>query len=103
MNVKTPGFILDFIDSLDRMTRSKAIELLDTLRMSDYQIVFSYSKKIDMELFELKIRSAKQVRLLYTYHNGSILVLHIFVKKTWKIPLQELDTARQRLKVLRNI
>lgn len=103
MLVQTPLFIQEFIRDLDRISRSKVLGLLDILRSKDYQFVLCYSKKIDTDLFELKIHTAKNVRIFYTYYDANILILHIMIKKTWKIPLRDLETARKRLKLLRDL
>jgi len=51
-------------------------------------------------LFELRIRGIQEVRIFYTFHNDSIVLLYTFVKKTWNIPKKELYKVKQKLKNL---
>ena len=60
---------------------------------------FPESRKIDRNLFELRVRNKGQYRGLYGYLKGDlIIILHFFKKKTQKTPLKNLKTAKRRLK-----
>ena len=39
-------------------------------------------------------------RVLFVFHEGTIVLLHGFIKKTQKAPQQEIDLARKRAKKL---
>jgi phage-related protein len=41
-----------------------------------------------------------EARVIFTFYQGSMIALHAFIKKTQKIPTEELDIALQRLKDL---
>src|SRR5258708_3561755 len=60
------------------------------------------SKKIEPGLFELRIRRGSDIlRIFYMFDKGQIIILlHLFVKKTQKIPRKELEIARKRLREL---
>jgi len=56
-------------------------------------------------LFELRLKAAEGIaRVFYcTVVGRKIVVLHQFVKKTDKTPKKELETARARLKEIKNV
>jgi len=40
----------------------------------------------------------REARVLFGFHDGELIALHAFIKKTQRAPPQELALARQRLK-----
>jgi phage-related protein len=44
------------------------------------------------------LRSDRIARLLFCFHEGMLVVLHGFIKKTQKTPPNDLEIARRRLK-----
>jgi phage-related protein len=65
----------------------------------DGQLNEPFNKKLDNELFEIRIKHQGQWRILYAYIvDEFIIILSAFVKKTQKTPLDELRKAKQRLK-----
>lgn len=58
-----------------------------------------FSKYIELGLWEIRIRAATDtLRIFYTFQKGQVIILlHIFIKKTSKIPVKELEIARKRL------
>lgn len=55
-------------------------------------------KKIDKNLYELRIRGKEAIRIFYTKTDQGYLLLHAFKKKTQKIPMKELKLAVDRMK-----
>ena len=63
------------------------------------KLEFPDSKKIDKNLFEIRIRYKNQYRGFYAYAGKEyVIVLHFFKKKTKKTPLKNIKTAKRRLK-----
>lgn len=58
------------------------------------------SKKITDNLYELRILGNPSLRIFYTFYKTKIFILHAFVKKSQKIPPQELNKALYLLKNL---
>lgn len=58
------------------------------------------AKKIGKNLYELRIRGKKAIRIFYTKTNAGYFLLHAFKKKTQKIPKKELKIAIDRMKSL---
>lgn len=73
----------------------EAIKILER----DGKLVEPYAKKVDKELFEIRIKHQGQWRVLYAYTKGSvIIILTAFQKKTQKLPQYFAKRAYKRLK-----
>jgi phage-related protein len=56
-------------------------------------------RKMDTALWEVRTRfSGGIARVLFTVMQDRMILLHGFVKKSNKTPIEELDTARRRLR-----
>ena len=55
-------------------------------------------------LFEVRssLPSAREARILFCFHNGMMIALNGFIKKTQITPANEIELARQRMKELKN-
>ena len=59
-------------------------------------------RKLETDLWEVRTRMESGIaRVLFTVACGSMILLHGFVKKSQKTPMQELDLARRRLALLK--
>lgn len=85
----------DFFVSLNREMQAKIIKAIDELQIKGNEIRYPYSKKIFDGIFELRIKQANNiVRVFYFfYYEKKIVLLNGFVKKTNKLPKQELNKA----------
>ncbi|MBI2326860.1 type II toxin-antitoxin system RelE/ParE family toxin [Candidatus Curtissbacteria bacterium] len=61
------------------------------------------SKYVEPGLWELRIKSGNNIlRILYTFEKGRVIILlHVFIKKQQKIPSNELELARKRLREIK--
>lgn len=57
-----------------------------------------YSKKITINLYELRIKGKQEIRLFYTYKNNKIIILSGFIKQTNKTPKNEIQKALNKIK-----
>lgn len=89
-----------FLKSLPPDLKSKAVEQLDALETFGRLLPPPDSKKVDADLFELRIQGSVQVRLLYGFKGSTAYIVNGFVKKSNKLPLRELKTARARFRGL---
>lgn len=92
--------IEDFIDCLEDNTNVKLLRVVVLLEAFGPRLGMPQSKKINHRLFELRITGKQPVRLIYTFHRGSAILLHGFIKKSEKIPLKEILLAKAKLLVL---
>lgn len=87
-----------FIYTLPKETIAKVLRTLDLLEKFSYKLGSPHTKKIQKNLFELRIIGKDQVRLFYTFIKPNIIVLCGFRKKSQKIPTRELRRALMKLK-----
>ena len=89
--------IEEFISSLEKSTIAKVLRTFDLLETFGNRLGMPHSKKVDDGLFELRVRCVQEVRFLYTFRKGEIvIVLHGFIKKSQKILSKQLQLAQQR-------
>ena len=55
-------------------------------------------RKLETDLWEVRsrLRGGRTVRVCFTVRSGEMALLHAFIKKTQKIPVRELNLARNR-------
>ena len=98
MNVRAFDAQLErFIASSEKPTTAKIARAIVLLEMFGHNLTWPHRKKIDANLFELRVRGKQEIRIFYTFHQGEALLLHAFVKKSEQIPDREIRTAFQRL------
>lgn len=88
------------ICSFDKPTRAKVLRAIDFLKLKEYHIGMPHSRKIDDNLFELRIKGLQSVRVFYTFHLGQIVLLSAFLKKSQKLTLGSIQVALERKKLL---
>ena len=56
-------------------------------------------RKLEKDLWEVRVHlDGRIARVLFTVSSGKIVLLHGFIKKTRKTPLDEIELARRRMK-----
>ena len=87
-----------FLASLDMKMQAKAVGLLELLEEKGNQLREPYSKHLDDGIFEIRCKVGNNItRVLYFfYYEGKIILTNGFVKKTQKIPLEEIKMAKKR-------
>lgn len=101
MQIETIANEIDkFILNLDAQTKARTLRCFDLLEKYEYKLGMPYSKSLHGGLFELRVTSNKQVRVIYCFHKGKVYLLHAFIKKTNKIPKKEIELAMKRFKIL---
>lgn len=67
----------------------------------DWPIGSPLVKSLGNGLWEIRSRLDNRiVRILFMFHEGSMVLLHGFIKKTQKTPSQDIDLAKKRAKKL---
>jgi len=88
--------VKEFITTQEKTTIAKIIHKINLLETYGPLLDLPHSKKITTELYELRIRGRNEIRVIYTFLNRNIYLLHAFKKKTQKIPIHEIETAKDR-------
>ncbi len=86
-----------FINTLQKPTQYKALRQLDLLEKYGHSLGLPHAKRLNQQLFELRIRGQQEVRLIYNFKHNKCFILHGFIKKTNKTPAREIATALKRL------
>ncbi|HEX7018291.1 MAG TPA: type II toxin-antitoxin system RelE/ParE family toxin [Patescibacteria group bacterium] len=86
------------IGNFHKVAQKKIKSLIESLAKNGV-LVEPYGKKIDRQLYEIRVKYKGEWRVLYAYvEKTSIVILSAFHKKTQKTPLKEIVKAKQRLK-----
>lgn len=99
-DLQTPrgeNLIESFIVKQEQSTKAKIARMILTLGQYGPNLGMPYGKKIDKDIWELRISGKDAIRVFYTVRKDEIILLHIFKKKTEKIPKNEIELARRRL------
>lgn len=89
-----------FIASLEKQTIARVFRTIDLLELFGSELGPPHSKKIEKELYELRIHGKQAVRIFYVFRQGQAVLLRGFVKKSERLPKREIETARERLRTL---
>lgn len=92
-NGKQP--VKDFLDSLDKNTRSKVLGAIEVLKEYGTELRAPITKSIGNGLFELRVKfKTIAVRNLFFFYSGQRIILtNGFIKKDRKLPLKEKKLA----------
>ena len=94
--------VREWLRGLDRSSRRTIGEDIKTLQYG-WPVGMPLARKIADDLWELRSKiPAGIVRIFFTIHDESIVLLHGFTKKSQKTPPNELATAKRRLTKLRS-
>lgn len=92
--------IEDFIRGLTKNTISRVLRTIGLLEEFGHQLGMPHSKPLSNGLFELRVTGVIQVRFLYTFYNSEAIILIGFLKKTNKIPVNMINLANIRKRLL---
>lgn len=87
--------IRKFMDELDKPTLVRVKKTINLLNRLGHQIEMPDSKSLGGGLFELRTLGKIQIRILYIFHKDKAYLLHIFIKKFWKINIKDIEYARR--------
>lgn len=89
-----------FLDALDDEVHAVLAQQIDRLNLLSDEVPhlpFPHSSQVDGELRELRCHYGRQLfRVLYRRSNRLLVLLHVFSKRTAKIPASEITLAQQR-------
>ena len=90
----------EFLDSLNKIQKGKAIRLIEILESLGHSTPFPYSSQIQGKLRELRTQAGKEkIRLLYyAASDRAYVILHGFIKRTSKAPEDAIKTALNRMR-----
>ena len=87
--------VREFISNLSEESQTEYLNIVDRLEQDGY-LIEPFAKKLESDLFEIRLRKGKQVRVFYFYYESDyIFGVHAFLKKTQKTPKQEIKQAQK--------
>ena len=93
--------VRDWLRSLSVVDRKLVGEEIRTVQLG-WPIGMPVVRKLETDLWEIRVRVKNGIaRVLFTIEAQEVILLHGFIKKSQKIPADELHTAQVRLKQLR--
>ena len=83
---------------------ARYLKLTDLMLTHGSNLGLPHTKSLSNGLFELRLKSKEGLgRVFYCTKVGkNIIMLHVFIKKSQKIPKKEIDMALKRLKEVQN-
>lgn len=100
MEVRITNDVEKLIGSLQKKTVAKVLRTIDLLERFGHRLGMPHSRKIDGNLFELRVRGRQEVRIFYAIRNRQAILFHGFIKKSQKIPEKEISTVRRKMQLL---
>lgn len=89
-----------FIKSLESSTIAKVAHAIDLLQKHGNTLGMPRSKKLEGNLYELRVRGKQEIRIFYIFKGKQIYLLHGFKKQTQKTPRKEIEIALERTKII---
>ena len=94
--------VRDWLRAMDQAAKRSIGEDIKTLQFG-WPVGMPLARKMAPDLWELRSGiDAGIARTFFTVYKGHIVLLHGFVKKSQKTPINELTTAKRRLTKLRS-
>jgi phage-related protein len=89
--------VRDWLKKLDKEDRKVIGEDIKTVQFG-WPLGMPLIRKIETGLWEVRIQLANRIaRILFTSHEGLMVLLHGFIKKSQKTPANDLKVAKQRM------
>ena len=89
--------VRDWLKKLDKEDRKIIGENIKTVQFG-WPLGMPLVRKIEKALWEIRIQLDNRiVRILFTTHEGFMVLLHGFIKKSQKTPANDLNVAKQRM------
>src|SRR3990170_4515131 len=92
--------VKEFIEEQELSTSTKITHYIDLLESYGPFLKPPYIKKIQDNLYEIRIAGKTAIRIFYTAFNNQFYLVHAFKKKKQKTPQKEIKTALDRIKKL---
>lgn len=90
--------VKEFIKEQEKPVYAKILRFIELLENNGPFLKPPYIKKLQDNLYELRITGKTEIRIFYTLSKNKYYLLHAFKKKSQKMPSKELKTALDRLK-----
>jgi phage-related protein len=95
--VITLPWVEDFIVELDLIRREDVHRVIHALRIHGHLLSMPLAKPVGKGLWELRVHTIPQIRILYGFYERKAVLLVAFKKQQAAIHRRDFDLARKRL------
>lgn len=88
--------VAEFIKKQQPQAIAKIAHLVDLLEVHGSLFGMPHAKKLETNIYELRVRGKEEIRIIYGFKGKTIYILHGFKKQKQKTPQKEIAIARQR-------
>lgn len=88
--------VAEFIKKQQPQAIAKIAHLIDLLEIHGNLMGMPHAKRLEPNLYELRVRGKEEIRIIYGFIGKTIYLLSGFKKQKQKTPKKELEVARQR-------
>jgi phage-related protein len=89
--------VRDWLKELNKDDRKVIGEDIKTVQFG-WPLGMPLVRKLEKGLWEVRIQLESRIaRILFTSHNGTMVLLHGFIKKSQKTPTKDMKVAKQRM------
>lgn len=92
--------VAEFIKKQQPQAIAKIAHLIDLLEIYGNLLSMPHAKRLEINLYELRIRGKEEIRIIYGFKGKIIYLLSCFKKQKQKTPKKEIELARNRLLTL---
>jgi phage-related protein len=88
----------DWLDNLQAKDRRKCLERIERLRNQGHELNRPFAAYLKDDIYELRVKCGNvNYRMLYFfYERSAVVIFHGLVKKTQRVPSQDIDRALER-------
>src|SRR3990167_1247460 len=92
--------VVSEVDNLEKSIKAKYLTIIDTMLEEGPNLGMPFTKAMGKGLFEIRAKGQAGIArgFFCTISNNTIVILHVFVKKTEVTPKKELDLAIKRIR-----
>lgn len=89
--------VAEFIKDQQPQTIAKISHLIDLLVIHGNLLGMPHAKRLETNLYELRVRGKEEIRIIYGFIGHTIYLLSGFKKQKQKTQKKEIETVRRRL------
>lgn len=92
------------VQHLEKSIKANYIALTDRMIQDGPDLGLPHTRAMGKGLFEIRVKGKSGIARAFfcTISNNTIMILHVFIKKTQQTPKKELELAKKRMKEVKN-
>jgi phage-related protein len=96
--------VVDDVRHLEKSVKAKYMAITDKMLEHGPNLGMPFTKSMGKGLFEIRAKGQAGIArgFFCTITKNTIMILHVFIKKTEATPIKELELAKKRLKEVKD-